>query len=689
MRHRRWAFAGPMLLVLLLSLLAPFAANRPPAQARQADAPLVILLNGDLWQWTPGGELQQLTTWGYNQRPVLSPDGSRVAYTSWAEVAVEALASGQELPGTVPSNIWLLDVASGDGVRAAEQPGDVSYLVEGVPGRYAVRGTPSWSPDGMRLAWNELVEPNSQYQLVVYDVATGGSQVIVPALPFPFADAGHFPLYPVKWGSDGIAVMNGGFNAETGEFEETIAVYDPNGSLLSQTVVSSTATEQLFDFVWVEQDGRDMIGLLYPSGRRYVLNPLTGSLEETAATPELYSTSEPDASLTVTRTPEADESGNLRAIWTVNTSEGEPIMPLDVLGGPSSVAIAPDGQTLAYVNDAVYIWQNGQSTPVSGTEGIASPGDVALAWGGTAWRLRPAPETSAALAEATPQADAATGMGGGGFVVCAPMPRLIAGGQAQVIPGLPNVIRGLPGTVRRSAREPSPVVHLHHGPHPGRRSCRPGGGGLRAVFARGAGRAPPEKNALSRTEAGPVPAGVHAGGGTGRGFHARGAGLGRRRRTVDLPLRRAGGRGHGRVPAADGRRSPAGLRAGCGRLGGPAVREALPPGAGGRGLRGAHRSGAGVELTYYICGRGGHVGADRHAAAPALAGGSRGVDAPGSGPGSAAAGGPAAAGDGRGVRGPGRGLARRISAVRRTGAGFGPVRPGAGAAAGAGGADCR
>ena len=37
-------------------------------------------------------------------------------------------------------------------------------------------------------------------------------------------------------------------------------------------------------------------------------------------------------------------------------------------------------------------------------------------------------------------------MGGGGFVVCAPMPRLIAGGQAQVIPGLPNVIRGLPGT---------------------------------------------------------------------------------------------------------------------------------------------------------------------------------------------------------------------------------------------------
>ena len=446
MRHRRWAFAGPMLLVLLLSLLAPFAANRPPAQARQADAPLVILLNGDLWQWTPGGELQQLTTWGYNQRPVLSPDGSRVAYTSWAEVAVEALASGQELPGTVPSNIWLLDVASGDGVRAAEQPGDVSYLVEGVPGRYAVRGTPSWSPDGMRLAWNELVEPNSQYQLVVYDVATGGSQVIVPALPFPFADAGHFPLYPVKWGSDGIAVMNGGFNAETGEFEETIAVYDPNGSLLSQTVVSSTATEQLFDFVWVEQDGRDMIGLLYPSGRRYVLNPLTGSLEETAATPELYSTSEPDASLTVTRTPEADESGNLRAIWTVNTSEGEPIMPLDVLGGPSSVAIAPDGQTLAYVNDAVYIWQNGQSTPVSGTEGIASPGDVALAWGGTAWRLRPAPETSAALAEATPQADAATGMGGGGFVVCAPMPRLIAGGQAQVIPGLPNVIRGLPGT---------------------------------------------------------------------------------------------------------------------------------------------------------------------------------------------------------------------------------------------------
>jgi hypothetical protein len=58
----------------------------------ETGSPLVFSLNGDLWSWAEGGALQQLTEWGYNERPVMSPDGTRGQPSPWMRLMRECLS---------------------------------------------------------------------------------------------------------------------------------------------------------------------------------------------------------------------------------------------------------------------------------------------------------------------------------------------------------------------------------------------------------------------------------------------------------------------------------------------------------------------------------------------------------------------------------------------------------------------
>jgi dipeptidyl aminopeptidase/acylaminoacyl peptidase len=146
--------------LLLLSLFFLACATRTStAQAQPPQqAPLILNIQGDLWAWAgPGTKLQRRTNWGYNKAPVVSPDGKQIAYKSTAQVAVDAIRRvGGYGGGDLPANIWVLDVATNNAVRVADQPKDASLMNPNRPDKYIVRSDPAWAGDGTLVVWTEL-----------------------------------------------------------------------------------------------------------------------------------------------------------------------------------------------------------------------------------------------------------------------------------------------------------------------------------------------------------------------------------------------------------------------------------------------------------------------------------------------------------------------------------------------------
>jgi hypothetical protein len=110
------------------------------AQAQSDSAPIIILNDGDLWEWDMSSGMKQMTFWGYNQQPVMSPDGEQVAYMAWSPITVDAVErEGGIAGGEVPGDIKVYDVASQQEIIIAEQPPDASYFTEGVTDKAVIR----------------------------------------------------------------------------------------------------------------------------------------------------------------------------------------------------------------------------------------------------------------------------------------------------------------------------------------------------------------------------------------------------------------------------------------------------------------------------------------------------------------------------------------------------------------------
>jgi hypothetical protein len=357
-----------------------------------------------------------------------------VAYNSWATITVEAIAQGKQVMGFIPSNIWILDTATGNAARAADQPPDASFWQEGVTDKVIMRGNPAWSPDGSQIVWAELVIPESQYRLVTYNVVNGSQTVIVPQLPYPWADGGFFDIPTVTWGNRGITADVVAVNASSGDFEERLYLYAPDGSLIYDSLIGSSATEWPFTKAWTTYNGQQYFGLTYPSGKRFLLDPAIGDQQPMPAIPELHSLTAPNGSVSAYVAPNVDAAGNIKEHWTVIYPDRSQEQELAFSGTPESIAIAPDGQSLAYITDAVYVWSNGSASAVPGTQGIGSSWGVGVVWGANDWRVRTVSEPTGS--------GGAGGVGGG--MACSPAPRLTLGTAGQVLPGLPNVIRTQP-----------------------------------------------------------------------------------------------------------------------------------------------------------------------------------------------------------------------------------------------------
>ena len=411
---------------VLLTLLV----TAPGLAGAQQEPPLALLIDGDLWTWSEAdGAFRQLTFWGYNHQPVMSPDGARVAYESAAAVTVEALErEGFIGGGSLPGNIWVLDLATGDGVRLADQPPDASLLAPDAPDKGIARSAPAWSPDGAMLAWTELTLPEMQNRLAIHDFARGVARVIDLGLPEQYGVP--TPL-EAQWGGGGIAIRSFTYDPAAERVRESILVYDAEGDLRAETDLGATEDEFSIEYIWVADSGQDYVGVLYNTGRWALIDPATGDLRPTGDAPALYSRRQGPGGVSVTFTMNPDRDYE----WSVIYPDGrrEPLGVFNLW----QIALSPSGEQIFLLDYPDYgrmsLWRGGQLTPLEAPSPESNV--LAAAWGPMAWRtLRGGDASEPATAQPAVTCP--------GFLPS----RLAAGGEARVLPGSPNNIRRQPTT---------------------------------------------------------------------------------------------------------------------------------------------------------------------------------------------------------------------------------------------------
>ncbi len=166
---------------ILLCWVALLGCLSSASFAVPKDAPLIAQLSGDLWSWN--GSWKRLTYWEGNSSPVLSPDGSKVAYRSSAAGMPDCVGTGEDY-GCIGfsfeyTNVYVFELQSGKGRRIAAQPPGQT------PKRWKEIGTMRyglvWSPDGTRLAWTEqsigaYLKNSNNWDVVLYTVANGKTE---------------------------------------------------------------------------------------------------------------------------------------------------------------------------------------------------------------------------------------------------------------------------------------------------------------------------------------------------------------------------------------------------------------------------------------------------------------------------------------------------------------------------------
>ena len=339
----------------LIALLIVWVLSIAPVFAIES-GDLYFLAEGDLYFWNNTiGTPRQLTEWGYNGSPVLSPDGSRIAYVSVAEEAVNRGSDPQSedsyliYSGTPANNIWVMDTATQDFERIADQS----------PNFPVRRGTPVWSPTGDELAWVEYGASGENFnvraKLIIYNFVTQSTRE-TGIVNLGFQDAGlRLPF--IQWGPGGISYQIFTF-VESGDAQIQLYLIDPVNNNVSQFILYSSASPYAQgditpdDYVWVEHNARAMIAILNSNNSWTLLDPTNGNQVQLTNPPSLIARNGNGASLT----PDYNSADGGREIrWIATAANGNQVqLPRITHRLRDQPVLSPDGNLVAFhVNEGI------------------------------------------------------------------------------------------------------------------------------------------------------------------------------------------------------------------------------------------------------------------------------------------------------------------------------------------------
>lgn len=423
--------------VLLLFLLALVVSGGPFARSQSSNPDIYTYQNGDLWRYKLNASTAMpLTQSGFNGGPVLSPDGRSIAFLEAAPAFVADFKAGvaSQAAGTPPADIWILETASQNLVKIANQSraSSAGYL----------RSIPAWSPDSRQLAWlqiDPIVQSAEAASLQIYSRDTGATATLAGDVNLGYQES-SIGVPGLRWGAGGIAHMFFAFLYGNQSPFTFLEIFDPSSGARRQFNLELTpgAARPDIDFMWATHIGQNVL-LLRIADHWEVLNPLDGSRFRLIDAPQLRSRFVAGA-LVLIPTVVANERGGWEIHWRAEQGgrlyeTGYVSRDVDVSRMP---ALSGDGTQMAWhTGQRVSTWRPGSLT---GARALASdavaynafpiPGPVSLVWAPMEWVTTGA----VAAVQAAPASEANPG-------ICALAPQLSPGQRAVVSPGLANRVR--------------------------------------------------------------------------------------------------------------------------------------------------------------------------------------------------------------------------------------------------------
>ncbi len=195
----RWLAAGAAIILLVACgrIVPPTPTPHPtvPPTATPVPRPVVLFFasdragNGDIYRLDRQGLHQLTDDPAVDWDPAVSPDGKRIAFTSWR--------AGQ-------ADIWLMNADGSDLRRLTDHPAD----------DYA----PTWSPDGRRLAF--VSEREGNQDIFLLDITEG---TVTPLVQSPRAERDP------AWSPDGRRLAFTGIDPDNGWLRLWIIGVDGQG----------------------------------------------------------------------------------------------------------------------------------------------------------------------------------------------------------------------------------------------------------------------------------------------------------------------------------------------------------------------------------------------------------------------------------------------------------------------------
>ena len=380
-------------LSLVLCLMAVLISSQ--LTIAQDDTPtdwLVVQNNGQLWAFTDDSLANPILFEncgiGVGQEAFLSPmllapNGDHIAYQAQpVQVDLNRTLAVQSVP---PTNIRICNGIDLADYGIGNQPDDFNAYDAGRPLHFRIHSNPTWSPDSHRIAWTFITMTNGDPFLGLFIHTVFARDGVVISTELPQQGGVLIPLESA-WGESGIFVASQTTTGVNDDIILELLHFQDNGVLLNRAAMPTGGGRGFpFDFFIVDNQGTEAVVLVYSTGVIEVLDIANGTWSPWSGKLQAYAPEAPAGSLVLNYRIENEQI----PIWEVETADGVTTR-LDY-GGlrlDHGIAIAPNGQSVAYVSDAVYHWENGvvETLPL---QIDSADSEVSMVWSPILWRLVP------------------------------------------------------------------------------------------------------------------------------------------------------------------------------------------------------------------------------------------------------------------------------------------------------------